>query len=142
MLWSSVIMNEAGLFDLMVNSSPLAGFAIYLVMQNKSMSKKVDEINDKSEARSEVLTERFETRESDLRARYDGVIADLQKEKETIKDDSQATISLLSNKLDTLERHIQDVDKKFDQILNQIQNLTNTVQELRIKDIARDTKGK
>ena len=134
-------MNEAGLFDLMVNSSPLAGFAIYLVMQNKSMSKKVDEINDKSEARSEVLTERFETRESDLRARYDGVIADLQKEKETIKDDSQATISLLSNKLDTLERHIQDVDKKFDQILNQIQNLTNTVQELRIKDIARDTLG-
>ena len=135
-------MNEAGLFDLMVNSSPLAGFAIYLVMQNKSMSKKVDEINDKSEARSEVLTERFETRESDLRARYDGVIADLQKEKESIKDESQATITLLSNKLDALERHIQDVDKKFDQILNQIQNLTNTVQELRIKDIARDTKGK
>ena len=135
-------MNEAGLFDLMVNSSPLAGFAIYLVMQNKSMSKKVDEINDKSEARSEVLTERFETRESDLRARYDGVIADLQKEKETIKDDSQATISLLSNKLDTLERHIQDVDKKFDQIISQLQQLSTTVQELRIKDIARDTKGK
>ena len=135
-------MNEAGLFDLMVNSSPLAGFAIYLVMQNKSMSKKVDEINDKSEARSEVLTERFENRESELRARYDTVISDLQKEKEAIKDESQATISLLSNKLDALERHIQDVDKKFDQILNQIQNLTNTVQELRIKDIARDTKGK
>tara|TARA_R100000008_G_scaffold83118_1_gene68115 strand:+ start:294 stop:701 length:408 start_codon:yes stop_codon:yes gene_type:complete len=134
-------MNEAGLFDLMVNSSPLAGFAIYLVMQNKSMSKKVDEINDKSEARSEALTERFETREADLRSRYDGVIADLQKEKEAIKDESQATITLLSNKLDALERHIQDVDKKFDQILNQIQNLTNTVQELRIKDIARDTKG-
>ena len=135
-------MDEASLFDLMVNSSPLAGFAIYLVMQNKSMSKKVDEINDKSEARSEVLTERFENRESELRARYDTVISDLQKEKEAIKDESQATISLLSNKLDALERHIQDVDKKFDQILNQIQNLTNTVQELRIKDIARDTKGK
>ena len=105
------------------------------------MSKKVDEINDKSEARSEALTERFETREADLRSRYDGVIADLQKEKEAIKDESQATITLLSNKLDALERHIQDVDKKFDQILNQIQNLTNTVQELRIKDIARDTKG-
>ena len=135
-------MDEASLFDLLVNSSPLAGFAIYLVTQNKSMSKKVDEINDKSEARSEVLTERFEERELALRDRYDKVITNLQVEKESIKDDSQATITLLSNKLDALERHIQDVDKKFDQILNQLQNLTNTVQELRIKDIARDTKGK
>jgi hypothetical protein len=134
-------MDEASLIDLLVNSSPLAGFAIYLVTQNKSMSKKVDEINDKSEARSEVLTTRFEERELALRDRYDKVITNLQTEKESIKDDSQATITLLSNKLDTLERHIQDVDKKFDQILNQLQNLTNTVQELRIKDIARDTKA-
>jgi len=135
-------MNEASLIDLLVNSSPLAGFAIYLVTQNKSMSKKVDEINDKSEARSEVLTTRFEERELALRDRYDKVITNLQTEKESIKDDSQATITLLSNKLDTLERHIQDVDKKFDQILNQLQHLTATVQELRIKDIARDTKNK
>tara|TARA_R100001594_G_scaffold143924_2_gene192457 strand:+ start:1414 stop:1842 length:429 start_codon:yes stop_codon:yes gene_type:complete len=142
MLWSSIIMDEASLFDLLVNSSPLAGFAIYLVTQNKSMSKKVDEINDKSEARSEALTTRFEERELALRDRYDKVITNLQVEKESIKDESQATITLLSNKLDALERHIQDVDKKFDQILNQLQNLTNTVQELRIKDIARDTKGK
>jgi t-SNARE complex subunit (syntaxin) len=135
-------MDEASLLDLFLNSSPLMGFAIYLVTQNKSMSKKVDEINDKSELRSEALTERFEAREAHLRDRYDVVISDLQKEKESIKDDSQATISLLSQKLDALERHIQDVDKKFDQILTQLQLLSTTVQELRIKDIARDTKGK
>ena len=133
-------MDEASLLDLLVNSSPLAGFAIYLVLQNKSMSKKVDEINDKSEQRSEAITDRFETREQDLRARYDVVISDLQKEKESIKDDSQATISLLSQKLDALERHIQDVEKKFDRIIVSLENLSNIVQELRIKDIARETK--
>ena len=135
-------MDEATLLDFFINSSPLAGFAVYLVMQNKSMTKKVDTINDKSEIRSQALTERFETRESDLRERYDKVISDLQLEKESIKDDSQTTINMLSQKLDTLERHIQDVDKKFDQILAQLQQLSTTVQELRIKDIARDTKGK
>ena len=135
-------MDEATLLDFFINSSPLAGFAVYLVMQNKSMTKKVDTINDKSEVRSQALTERFETRESDLRERYDKVISDLQLEKESIKDDSQTTINMLSQKLDTLERHIQDVDKKFDQILAQLQQLSTTVQELRIKDIARDTKGK
>ena len=135
-------MDQASLIDLLFNSSPLMGFAIYLVVQNKAMTKKVDEINEKSEARSEALTERFETRELALRERYDVVISDLQKEKEAIKDDSQATIALLSQKLDALDRHIQDVDKKFDQIINQLQVLSTTVQELRIKDIARDTKGK
>jgi len=65
----------------------------------------------------------------------------LQSEKESIKDESQATIQLMSQKLETLERHIQDVEKKFDQIILSIQQLTNTVQELRMKDIARDTKG-
>lgn len=135
-------MDEASLVDLVVNSSPLAAFAVYLVTQNRSMSAKVDEINDKSEQRSEALTERFETRESALRERYDLVISDLQKEKENIKDESQATIAILAKKLDALERHIQDVERKFDQIMGSLQQLSTTVQELRIKDIARDTKGK
>lgn len=129
------------MIDILLNSSPLAGFAIYLVVQNKAMGKKVDEINDKSEARSEAITNRFEERELALRDRYDKVISDLQSEKESIKDESQATIQLMSQKLETLERHIQDVEKKFDQIILSIQQLTSTVQELRMKDIARDTKG-
>ena len=129
------------MIDILLNSSPLAGFAVYLVVQNKAMGKKVDEINDKSEARSEAITNRFEERELALRDRYDKVISDLQTEKESIKDESQATIQLMSQKLETLERHIQDVEKKFDQIILSIQQLTNTVQELRMKDIARDTKG-
>ena len=134
-------MDQASMIDILLNSSPLAGFAVYLVVQNKAMGKKVDEINDKSEARSEAITNRFEERELALRDRYDKVISDLQTEKESIKDESQATIQLMSQKLETLERHIQDVEKKFDQIILLIQQLTNTVQELRMKDIARDTKG-
>lgn len=138
-----MIMDEASLLDLLVNSSPLAGFAIYLVLQNKTMSKKVDEINDKSEARSEAITERFEARESNLRERYDKVISDLQLEKETLKDESQATIALLSSKLESLERQISDIEKKFDRIMVSLENLSNVVQELRIKDIARsETKNK
>ena len=90
----------------------------------------------------EALTERFETREESLRARYDGVIKDLQSEKESIKDDSQATISTLATKIDSLERQLQDVEKKFDQIILSIQQLGVTVQELRFKDIARDSKTK
>jgi len=131
-------MDEMNLVDLLVNSSPLAGFAIYLVMQNKIMTKKVDTINDKSEIRSEALTERFESRESSLRDRYDKVISDLQLEKDSLKDESQATISMLSSKLESLERQIGEIEKKFDRIMVALDNLSNVVQELRLKDIAKD----
>ena len=63
-------MDEGTLLDIFINSSPLAGFAMYLVWQ------------------------------------------------------------------------LQDVEKKFDQIILSIQQLGVTVQELRFKDIARDSKTK
>ncbi len=66
----------------------------------------------------------------------------MQQEKEAIKDDSQTTINTLAGKIDSLERQLQDVEKKFDQILLSIQQLSATVQELRFKDIARDSKNK
>ena len=138
MLWSSILMDEMNLVDLLVNSSPLAGFAIYLVMQNKSMSRKVDEINDKSESRSEAMTDRFESRESSLRERYDKVISDLQLEKDSLKDESQSTIAMLSSKLESLERQIGAIEKKFDRIMASLDNLSTIVQELRLKDIAKD----
>lgn len=131
-------MDEMNLVDLLVNSSPLAGFAIYLVMQNKSMSRKVDEINDKSESRSEAMTDRFESRESSLRERYDKVISDLQLEKDSLKDESQSTIAMLSSKLESLERQIGAIEKKFDRIMASLDNLSTIVQELRLKDIAKD----
>mgnify|MGYP003634578014 FL=1 len=133
-------MDQATLLDILINSSPLAGFAMYLVWQNKSMTKKVDALNERSESRSEAMTERFETREESLRARYDGVIKDLQSEKEAIKDDSQATITTLATKIGNVERQLQDVEKKLDTTIMGIQQLSTTVQELRFKDIARDTK--
>ena len=127
MLWTSV-MDETTLLDLFINGSPLAGFAGYLVWQTRSMQNRFDQMSDKSESR-----------EDDLRARYDKVITDLQGEKETIKDESKTAIGVLSTKIDSLERQLQDVEKKFDQVLLSIQQLSTTVQELRFKDIARDT---
>ena len=128
MLWSSIVMDETTLLDLFINGSPLAGFAGYLVWQTRSMQNRFDQMSDKSESR-----------EDELRSRYDGVIASLQLEKESIKDESKTSIGTLAQKMDNLERQLQDLEKKFDQVLLSIQQLSTTVQELRFKDIARDT---
>ena len=108
-------MDEANLLDLLINSSPLAGFAGYLVFQTKGLQKRMDGLNNKAIEREDML-----------RGRYDKVIADLQLEKEKLQTTNQNALVALEKKVDAL---VSSVDK-----INQI------VQDLRIKDIARDVK--
>ena len=106
-------MDEASLIDLLINSSPLAGFAGYLVFQTKGLQRRMDGLNEKAVEREDML-----------RGRYDKVIADLQAEKADLqKNQSQALVAL---------------EKKVDALVGSVDNISQVVQELRIKDLARD----
>jgi len=108
-------MDEANLLDLLINSSPLAGFAAYLVFQTKGLQKRMDGLNDKAVEREDML-----------RGRYDKVIADLQVEKEKLQATNQTALAAL--------------EKKVDALVSSVDNINQMVQDLRIKDIARDVK--
>ena len=104
-------------------------FAGYLIYQTKSMQSRFDLMSDKSEERI-----------TDLRARYDKVITDLQAEKSTLQADNQQSVTTLSSKLDMLERNLVELEKKLDRVILSLDNMSQIVQELRMKDIARDTR--
>ena len=106
-------MDEASLVDLLINSSPLAGFAAYLVFQTKGLQKRMDGLNEKAVEREDML-----------RGRYDKVIADLQAEKQTLQTANQNALVAL--------------EKKVDALIANVDNINKLVQDLRIKDIARD----
>ena len=109
------MMDEANLLDLLINSSPLAGFAAYLVFQTKGLQKRMDGLNDKAVEREDML-----------RGRYDKVIADLQAEKTALQQDqAQALVAL---------------EKKVDALVGTVDTINKIVQELKFKDIARDVK--
>tara|TARA_R110002051_G_C8389361_1_gene446515 strand:+ start:94 stop:420 length:327 start_codon:yes stop_codon:yes gene_type:complete len=108
-------MDEANLLDLLINSSPLAGFAGYLVFQTKGLQRRMDGLNDKAVEREDML-----------RGRYDKVIADLQVEKEKLQATNQTALAAL--------------EKKVDALVSSVDNINQMVQDLRIKDIARDVK--
>lgn len=65
-------------------------------------------------------------REDMLRGRYDKVIADLQLEKEKLQTTNQNALVAL--------------EKKVDALVSSVDNINQMVQDLRIKDIARDVK--
>ena len=106
-------MEEQTLLNLLINSSPLAGFAGYLVFQTKGLQRRMDGLNDKAVEREDML-----------RGRYDKVIADLQQEKQTLQTTNQNALAALEKKVDT--------------IASSVDNINQMVQDLRIKDIARD----
>ena len=115
--------------DLATSGGPLGLFAGYLIYQTKSMQSRFDLMSDKSEERI-----------TDLRARYDKVITDLQAEKSTLQADNQQSVTTLSSKLDMLERNLVELEKKLDRVILSLDNMSQIVQELRMKDIARDTR--
>jgi seryl-tRNA synthetase len=120
---------EQTFIDLVLNGGPLGLFAGYLIYQTKSMQSRFDLMSDKSEERI-----------SDLRSRYDKVITDLQQEKSTLQADNQQSVTTLSAKLDMLERNLGELEKKLDRVILSLDNMSQIVQELRMKDIARDTR--
>lgn len=120
---------EQTFIDLVLNGGPLGLFAGYLIFQTKSMQSRFDAMSEKSESR-----------EDDLRARYDKVITDLQAEKISIQTENQQSVITLTSKLDLLERNLTELEKKLDRVILSLDNMSQIVQELRMKDIARETR--
>tara|TARA_Y100001938_G_C8057902_1_gene415522 strand:+ start:392 stop:730 length:339 start_codon:yes stop_codon:yes gene_type:complete len=107
------MMDEA-MLEIMMQSGSLAGFAAYLVFQTKQLQRRFDELNTKSESREDML-----------RGRYDKVISDLQAEKATLQTQTQM--------------HLQDLTKKIDLVVSDVTLLKESVQELKVKNIVRET---
>ena len=74
----------------------------------------------------DILNDKATEREDNLRSRYDKVITDLTTEKNVLQQQQQYA-------LDQLE-------KKVDALVTSVDNISQVVQELRMKDIAREIK--
>ncbi len=72
----------------------------------------------------DILNDKATEREDNLRSRYDKVITDLTTEKNILQQQQQYA-------LDQLE-------KKVDALVTSVDNISQVVQELRMKDIARN----
>lgn len=72
----------------------------------------------------DILNDKATEREDNLRSRYDKVITDLTTEKNVLQQQQQYA-------LDQLE-------KKVDALVTSVDNISQVVQELRMKDIARN----
>ena len=119
-------MDEASLMNLLTTAPPMAAFAGYLVYQNKGNVQRFDS-----------LMEKQDVREQDLRSRYDRVIADLQQEKMDFKDEANHTKIDLGMKIERIDKQLDEMEKKFDRLLANVDKIQEKLTDLRLKDIAR-----
>ena len=109
-------MMESTLIDLIIGGSPMAAFAAFLAWNFFQNRKQIQEMNDKQfEIFRELQTEK-ETQVNLLRDRYDVVIERL----ETRDRDLRTSIE---GRLDSLEKSMHDLAVQLTSMANRLQKL-------------------
>lgn len=104
---------EEQIMPLLVNGGANFAFAVFLYMQNKELKQRADDREAK-----------LETREIQLRDRYDEVIKDYQKKEETMREslvkeivEVDKRISLMEQRLDSIYETVSEIKTKFQRVV-------------------------
>ena len=127
-------MGESEIIELLVNGGANAGFAAFLLWQFFYQQKRLDARDKRSENREDSLRDRYEKDQIALRARYDDVIKMYQDKEEKLRETIVGRISQVDIQLDQVER-------KVDELSARLLSLSDTVNELKLREIARSQNG-
>jgi chromosome segregation ATPase len=123
-------MAETQLIELLINGGANAAFAGFLLWQFFYQQKRLDARDKRSEAREDSLRERYEKDQAQLRSRYDEVIKMYQ-------DKEERTRESIVNEISKLDTQMDQVEKKVDELSSRLLSLSEAVQELKLREIAR-----
>ena len=123
-------MGETQLIELLINGGAQGCCAAFLLWQFFYQQKRLDARDKRSEEREDKLRERYEKDQIALRARYDDVIKMYQDKEEKIRESIVMEISKIDAQISQLER-------KVDELTNKLQTLAESVQEMKLREIAR-----
>lgn len=105
-------MGEDQILSLLMQGGPNVAFAMFLLWQYKEQQKRADDREIKNE-----------TREKELRDRYDKVIADLQAREDAIRSEIVKEISDLDKRMSLLEQKLEQINVIVAEIKNRFQRV-------------------
>ena len=97
---------EGEVVQLLMSGGANVAFAIFLYSQNKDLQRRADEREEKAEQK-----------EIELRARYDGVIKDMQEKEEAIRK--------------TIVQEMTDLDKRMSLVEQSLGTLSTMISEIK-----------
>ena len=84
-------------------------FAGYLAWQQNKLQQALQSLTLRFQKQIDTLQERHEQREDAMRARYDNVIADLNRHRDSMSSEMTAALTRSADKLEDLENQIREM---------------------------------
>ena len=115
---------ESMIFEAMINGGPVAVFAAWLAYNNTKQDEKLadmytrfflklEEINGRHESNREVLEDKYETRNDQIRERWLNVVAKVEKERDEAQKENQRTIQTLTDSIKELTVKLERLNDKI-----------------------------
>ncbi len=103
-------MEHTAAMDLLVNGSPMAAFAAFLLWNFYANRKQITELSQKQFLLYRELDEKKDEAEEKIRRRYAKVIEDLQARDTALRSSLEQRLDRHENKMDQISERLQKIE--------------------------------
>ncbi len=100
---------EDAILQTLTDYGALGLFAGYLAWQQNKLQQALQSLTLRFQKQIDTLQDRHEQREDAMRARYDNVIADLNRHRDSMSSEMTAALTRSADKLEDLENQIREM---------------------------------
>lgn len=100
---------EDAILQTLMDYGALGLFAGYLAWQQNKLQQALQSLTLRFQKQIDSLQERHEQREDTMRGRYDTVIADLNRHRDSMSKDMVAALTRSADKLEDLENQVREM---------------------------------
>lgn len=141
---------ETSVVDVLLNGSPMAAFAVFLIYLYKTQQARMDTLVDKFQSQLEGIRKEYKEDVVELRGRYDAVISTQSQEKKAIKVGIEERLKEVHTTLVSIKGTCQSLSISQEVTRDELATITKDVQtgldiikamqeEAKLKEIARQS---
>ena len=116
--------------DVLLNGSPMAAFAVFLIYLYKTQQARMDTLVERFHAQQDVIRKEYKEDVEQLRSRYDSVISSQNSERNRIKDSIEDRVKLVQQTLQTVHSTCQALSISQEVSKEEISALTTSVESV------------
>ena len=126
---SGLIMTTSAV-DVLLNGSPMAAFAVFLIYLYKTQQARMDALVERFHSQQEKIRKEYKDDVNELRVRYDAVIDGQNTERSRIKDSIEERVKSLQQTLQTVHSTCQALSISAEVSKEEMNALAQTVESV------------
>ena len=135
---------ETSVLDILLNGSPMAAFAAFLIYLYRTQQTRMDGLVDKFQTQLEAIRKEYKDDVTELRGRYDAVISDQNSDKDRLKTGIEARLKEVYGSLRNIHSTCQSLSISQEVTKDELASIAKDVEQglSIIKDMQEEAKLK